>query len=164
MNYYVEMIKLVFLDIDEVLNCWSMYKDGDTIIGTPGGKLSLRCLTVLNEFIGETSAKIVLSSTWRKDEYVEDYLYEAGLKGEIVGKTPFLGTPYTFRGNEIHAWLVQNEALLGKRYYDFYSYVIFDDNSDMLLNQREHFFQTDSHSGLTTDLAYKAKRFLNKFG
>ena len=51
----------------------------------------------------------------------------------------------------------------GCHYYDFYNYVIIDDDSDMLLNQQEHFFNTDYYSGLTHNTCYRIKRFFNKF-
>jgi len=47
----------------------------------------------------------------------------------------------------------------GVNYYDFYKYAIIDDDSDMLLNQEQNFFQTDNYSGLTPNTCYKIKRF-----
>ena len=60
------------------------------------------------------------------------------------------------RGNEIDIWLKNSE-----RYKDT-DYVIFDDDSDMLLWQQKHFFKTDNYSGLTPTTCYKAKRYLDK--
>ena len=40
------------------------------------------------------------------------------------------------------------------------SRVNYKDDSDMLLNQKEHFFQTDNYSGLTPTICYKIKRFI----
>ena len=42
------------------------------------------------------------------------------------------------------------------------NYVIFDDDSDMLLWQRENFFWVDRYCGITSTILYKAKRFLLK--
>jgi hypothetical protein len=47
----------------------------------------------------------------------------------------------------------------GCNYFDFHKYAIIDDDSDMLLNQRFNFFQTDNYSGLTPNTCYKIKRF-----
>lgn len=156
-------MKIIFLDIDGVLNCQSMHTDkDDTIIGTMKGKISKRCLDSLNSLVEETGAKIVLSSTWRSDNDCEQYLYDIGLKAEIIGKTPHLGK-YSLRGNEIRAWMIDNYDIIGKYEHEFHSYIILDDDSDMLLWQKDNFFHCDSYSGLTTNIAYKAKRFLNRF-
>lgn len=157
-------MKLAFLDVDGVLNRQKTHEGTDTeIIKTPGGRLNRQCVDVFNTFIEKTNAKIVISSTWRIDDRIEEYLAEAGLKGEIIGKTPWLKDRFSLRGNEIHAWIVENEVLLRKPYYDFHSFVIFDDDSDMLFWHRENFFQTDSYSGLTPNIAYRAARFLNRW-
>lgn len=155
-------MKIVFLDIDGVLNCQSMHTDGDTIIGTRGRKISARCLDTLNTLINDTGAKIVLSSTWRMDDDAISYLQEAGLTGEIIGKTPILNDRFTLRGNEIHAWIVLNEQLIGKSYSDYHTFAIIDDDSDMLLWHKENFFKTDGFSGLTPNMAYRITRFLNR--
>ena len=39
------------------------------------------------------------------------------------------------------------------------NYAIIDDDSDMLLWQKDNFFQTDSYSGLTPTTCYKIKNF-----
>lgn len=156
-------MKIIFLDIDGVLNNQVMFEYEDDIIGTFGGQLSRRCVTQLNEITDKTDAKIVVSSTWRLDDNITEYLPSAGVTGEIIGITPVLKDRFSLRGNEIHAWIVQNETLIGKHYRDFHSFIILDDDSDMLYWHRENFFNTDAYSGLTPNLAYKAIRFLNRF-
>ena len=42
------------------------------------------------------------------------------------------------------------------------NYIIIDDDSDMLYNQREHFIHTSFMSGLTNELTDKAISILNK--
>lgn len=155
-------MKVIFLDIDGVLNNQIMYEDREDIIGTRGGRLSRKCIGLLNDLTDATGAKIVVSSTWRIDEDVEDYLKEAGVTGEIIGKTPVLRDRFSLRGNEIHAWIVQNEELLGESYDKYWRFIILDDDSDMLWWHRENFFHTDAYAGLTPDMTYKAKRFLNR--
>lgn len=155
-------MKIIFLDIDGVLNNQIMYEDREDIIGSKGGELSKKCIDQLNDLTRLTEAKIVLSSTWRMDEDVEEYLAASGIKGEIIGKTPCLRDRFSLRGNEIHAWIVENEAVIGSYYSDFHSFVILDDDSDMLLWHRENFFWCDPYAGLTPNLAYKAARFLNR--
>lgn len=155
-------MKIIFLDVDGVLNNQIMYENRDDIIGTRGGKVSQKCIARLNMLTEATNAKIVLSSTWRADEGVEEYLTEAGIKGEIIGKTPILRDRFSLRGNEIHAWIVENEQLIGKPYHEYHSFVILDDDSDMLLWHKENFFWCDPYAGLTPNLVYKATRLLNR--
>jgi hypothetical protein len=157
------LMKIIFLDIDGVLNNQVMHETGEEMVGTVGGRLSKKCIERLNKIIADTGAKVVISSSWRSDVGIEDTLTKAGIIAEFIGKTPYLYESYCFRGNEIHDWIIKNEKLIGKPYYDFHSYVIIDDDSDMLHWQRENFFQTDSYSGLTPNLAYKITRFLNRF-
>ena len=157
-------MKVIFLDIDGVLNCQYMHQDtSDEIIKTPGGKLSKRRINLTNELIDKTDAKIVISSTWRVDDGVDGYLVDAGLKADIIGKTPVFNDRFSLRGNEIHAWIVENEKLIGKPYHDYHSFVILDDDSDMLLWHRENYFQTDTYTGLTPNIVYRAERFLNRY-
>ena len=157
-------MKVIFLDIDGVLNSQFMHQDiSDEIIKTPGGTLSKRCINLTNELIDKTDAKIVISSTWRMDDDIENTLLDAGLKADIIGKTPVLRDRFSLRGNEIHAWIVENEKLIGKPYHDYHSFVILDDDSDMLLWHRENYFQTDPYTGLNPNIVYRAERFLNRF-
>lgn len=156
-------MKIIFLDIDGVLNSQFMFENGDTLIGSKGGKLGKRHIDALNDITDSTGSKIVLSSSWRSDKGIEGYLSEAGIKAEIIGKTPFLADRYSLRGNEILAWVKLNRDLIGAEHYDFHSYAILDDDSDMLYWQRENFFLTDAYSGLTPNIAYRVKRFLNRF-
>lgn len=157
-------MKVIFLDIDGVLNYQYMHTNThDEIIGTFGGKLSRKCITQLNELVDKTDAKIVISSTWRVDDGVEGYLVDAGVKADIIGKTPVLNDRFSLRGNEIHAWIVENEALIGEPYHNYHSFVILDDDSDMLLWHRENYFQTDTYTGLTPNIVYRAERFLNRY-
>ena len=122
-------MKVIFLDVDGVLNCTSTKE-------TIGGRCKFvedRKIEILKEIVECTDARIVLSSTWRlgwiwKDEdpnsYDEFYeglvrkLNEHGLT--LYDKTKQLGT---HRGREIDEWL--------SRHPDTESFVILDDESDM---------------------------------
>ena len=66
------------------------------------------------------------------------------------------------RGNEIHSWIKDNEALTGEAYHDYKNYVILDDDSDMLYWQRNNFVHTSWKKGLTEEEAEKAITILNK--
>ena len=158
----MDKLKIIFLDIDGVLNNQLMYENREDIIGGKG-KISKKCLDLLNHIIEKTNAKIVLSSTWRSDEDKEEFLYGIGLKGEIIGKTPHLSFKGALRGNEILQWIKDNRELLGCDYDLFNSYIILDDDSDMLLWQANNYYRVDAYCGITPNLAYRVINFLNSF-
>lgn len=139
------MRKILFLDVDGVLNSL-----------TSGGRYALKrpCLKRLENIVKETGCEIVLSSTWRKDEYalkrLKRVLAYRGIK--IADVTPNLGG---IRGGEID-W-----------YFEMYNlkpitfrYAIVDDDSDMLDEQLPHFFQTDPQYGMTDTIAYRITQHL----
>ncbi len=160
-------MKVIFLDIDGVLNCQNGYVNGfckykDYVVGgekvfhyqqfyPPSKKL-------LNKLIDETDAKIVISSTWRHSgiEKLRKIWELENMSGEIIDITPtfrnlkikdyYKGLP---RGLEIDWWLVNNnfkqifwskeEQLKYLAETHIKNYIIIDDDSDMLYNQRDHF-------------------------
>lgn len=162
-----EYPKIIFLDIDGVLNCEIAYVDRHEgrehdLIETESGEVSKRCVNLLNELTDDTNAKIVVSSTWRRDglEKISASLKSAGVTGEIIGVTGN-GKAGTVRGNEIYTWIEENPEIVGTC-YEYKSFIILDDDSDMLLWQKNHFFQVDPYCGLTRNLVYRAKNFLNR--
>jgi len=169
-------MKIIFLDIDGVLNhqiwfekqCESK-KQIDTEEQYEASMIDPKSVELLNKIIADTNAKVVISSSWRKThtaEEIQALLDSKGFKGEIIGLTPvlyFTGLKdYNYsvpRGNEIKAWLETNKGILGDKISKI-KYVIFDDDSDMLLWQRANFFWVDPYCGLTPNIIYKARRFL----
>jgi HAD domain in Swiss Army Knife RNA repair proteins len=156
-------MNIIFLDIDGVLNCEEFYtKRKNSDLGTyPLCEFDPFRIMLLNDLIAATDAKIVISSTWRLGRSTEELINifrEVGFVGEIIDCTPSLRHEGCLRGNEILFWIKENEDIVGP-YYDYKSYVIIDDDSDMLLWQRPHFFQTDTYSGLTPNLCHKIKQF-----
>ena len=169
---------IIFLDIDGVFNCQLWYKEHfkeakkrlkKAVKSKEIERLEYYKSQICPERIGwfnvlceETNSKVVISSTWRMGKTVQELqeiLNHCGATFEIIGKTDHTGYE---RGTEIAKWLRDNikPETYGKHYYDFYNYAIIDDDSDMLLNQKEHFFQTDNYSGLTPTTCYKIKRFI----
>lgn len=162
-------MKIIFLDIDGVLNSQLFYTEKRQVDRHKekefGSDIDERCVDYLNVLIKNTRAKVVISSTWRASglEYCKQHLEASGFKGEIVGLTPHLRHEGCVRGNEIYHWINENSDMLyGKPYgSDFKDYVIFDDDSDMLLWQQHNYIHVDGYCGLTPNNAYKAERILN---
>lgn len=163
------MIKVCFLDLDGVINSqdenhevkWLKRGYGfyqDNLIAN---------LNVLLERCPEL--KLVISSTWRLGSTVEeltDILTEMGVKNfEIIGKTPNFAYPsdqvHTVRGNEIAWYIEQNQEQLGyESCYKYKSYIILDDDSDMLYPQRNNFVHIDNEVGLTLEDVDKCLKIL----
>ncbi|AGN30208.1 hypothetical protein VPFG_00208 [Vibrio phage nt-1] len=161
-------MKIIFLDIDGVLNN-SLEADKHTEVLLNDeyyGFYSPRCVELLNKLVKETDAKIVLSSTWRHGVTIEEInqlFTNMGVEAECIGKTDDLDRQYkwAFRGNEILKWIHDNEERVGKR-YEFSSYVILDDDTDMLFWQRNNYVNCDPAIGMTDRVVYKAKAILMK--
>lgn len=155
-------MRVIFLDIDGVLNCQLFYtansfnRDQDSWVKQ---NICTERMSWLNDLCKEVDAKVVISSSWRlgrKLPELDAELKTVGADFDIIGFTPNLRGDGCLRGNEIYKYIQDN--LGGSEYRD---YVIIDDDSDMLLWQAKHLFQTDSYSGLTPNTCYKIKRFFN---
>lgn len=184
-------MKIIFLDIDGVLNHQDWYchrheeiDQNDIVSHYPLYEFDPDSVKWLNHIIEATGSKVVVSSTWRHGRRVEDLqeiLDRVGFIGEVIDKTPSMsaklnvkGTGYTVpRGCEIDWWLENHGKFqrinwskeVQQEYIDnakVKNYVILDDDSDMLYNQREHFVKTYTNNGLTQERAERAIEILNK--
>lgn len=146
-------MKVLFLDIDGVLNSddyiaavtWAGEKSRDKY----GMVFDPRCELWLKEIIQRTSAKIVISSTWRASglSVMKSLWKDRNLAGEVIDVTPF--SEQRIRGKEIQMWL--NEHKVDQ-------YCIVDDDYDMLPYQIDNFVKTDHMFGLT---CYDSNRIIN---
>lgn len=162
----------MFLDIDGVLNCQLLYEEqkGKAKMESKddyyASQICKKRIDWLNKLCEEENIQVVISSTWRLGRTVEELQQLFSLVGatfKIIDKTPNLRGEGCLRGNEIYKWIQDNsEKLFGIKYYEYKSYVIVDDDSDMLLWQAPHFFKTDSYSGLTPNTCYKIKQFFSR--
>lgn len=156
-------IKVIFLDIDGVLNN-ILRENVSRIEGMEGiYHHDPKCVKLLNNLIAATDAKIVVSSTWRLGETMDSMnriLKGIGVVGKLIGMTPRLDK-WNLRGNEIRCWInTHAEEVLNCKAHEFQNYVILDDDSDMLLWQVDNFIHVDPSNGLTKRDICKAYRIL----
>jgi hypothetical protein len=129
-------MKIIFLDIDGVLNNY------DTL-GEGLGCWEPSLVKILKKIIKETDAEIVLSSTWRRIERYRNII-KNDMKINFIDKTP---TMWEKRGIEIQSWLNDNPGVE--------KFIILDDDSDMV-HLMSHLLQTDGEFGLTNEIADEA--------
>lgn len=160
-------MKIIFLDIDGVLNGWdfSEYIKYNIWNIIPSKKIKnfirsrshytdvdKRRVKRLGKICKKTGAKVVLSSSWRNmllhhtgkrryDFDVNKLFWDLMDKYhiEVIGKTPKLETSYK-REDEIMAWLSEHN-------YEVENYVILDDeDADLQMFVDNHLVKT-SHKG-----------------
>ena len=142
------MIKLLFLDVDGVLNHALTFMQ---IGRTERYPLDDDCVARLQRIVKETGCRVVLSSTWRGDKEGVRVIEEGVVK--LIGLTPHLDGP---RGAEVNAWLLAHS-------HEKTPFAILDDDSDFYPWQP--FFKTKFYSGgLTDEIADKVIAYLNSYG
>ena len=100
-------MKVIFLDIDGVLNCQQAYINGSCeYVDGPGFKYQKfypPSKELLNKLIEETGAKVVISSSWRKDglHRMQEIWKAEGMLGEVIDTTPSL---YLQKNGSIQFW------------------------------------------------------------
>lgn len=104
-------MKVIFLDIDGVLNSNDWYVKTRGIGGYNGGDVDPKCIELINDLIDATGAKIIMSSSWRSDyENSCEYLYDNGLYCDaIIGKTPHFC--YTCQNDNIRSTLCRGNTI-----------------------------------------------------
>jgi hypothetical protein len=119
-------VKLLFLDIDGVLNSIAYFRRRDPITAQKCRDIDPDAVMLLNEVIERTGCSVVLSSTWRLFglDAVRETLAERGFTGTLIGATPVLSDNNpNRRGREILSWLKTS----GERA----TVAIVDDDTDM---------------------------------
>jgi hypothetical protein len=135
-------MKVIFLDIDGVLNC----KKTRNPRGLPY-VVDPKLLRRFKRLIDRTGAKVVLSSTWRYDPAG---LFSAKRQGiPFTGVTPDL--PKRPRRDEILAWIKDHPRVT--------RYAIVDDEDDEL--DELPLFQPSAKTGLTQKIVNGAARYLD---
>lgn len=147
-------MKIIFLDIDGVLNSTEYYKKVNMKIDN-WERFDPETVKLIKALIEEFNARIVITSSWRfgaKDLLMKElrktqllkYLYKSW-------ETPmvYLGT----RGEEIKQWLTMHSEVNG--------YVILDDRDDILTEQLTYFIKTDIDTGFKQEHYEKARSILS---
>ena len=181
-----DLIKCIFLDIDGVMNVIPQGYD------KYGGIFHDHFVKNLELLVNETNAKIIISSSWRKDGLndIQAMWKDRGLAGDVIDVTPSLYLKkngsiqfwnnkldrhptekihgYSIpRGCEIDYWL-KNES---QKFGNIINYVIIDDEKDFLFSQKDNFVQCNylfhhidniEGYGLTTECTNIAIKILNK--
>lgn len=156
-------MKIVFLDIDGVLNCEG---SRSRCVGYRG--IDDKKVENLAKIVKATGAEIVLISTWKEEwrktdksrqgilaNYLDRKMKKQGLS--VLDKTrDYIGERHLSRGEGILDYLMRNEAE---------SYVILDDyqfDYDAC-GLTDNYVKTDNYNGgLTEELAKKAIEILNR--
>lgn len=169
----IKATKLIFLDIDGVLNsdayCDSPEYRSETqhmtdqliILVNHWVLLDPKALHRLNDLVNRSGAEVVLSSTWRakySPAEITKMMQDRGATFTINNSTPILHDKVNSsripRGKEIAAYIdglkVKPEA-----------FVILDDHDDML-GYTEFLVKTTMKLGLTADDVEKALQILNQ--
>jgi hypothetical protein len=135
-------MKIIFLDIDGVLNCKK----------TPNPRkfpyiVDKRLLARLRRLLDRTGAKVVLASSWRTDP--------VGLFAAKYWGIPFVDVcpdlPKSPRRNEVLKWLARHPKVT--------RYAIIDDEDDELDDLP--LFQPSSKTGITGDIAKGVEKYLS---
>ncbi|KKM82776.1 hypothetical protein LCGC14_1316150 [marine sediment metagenome] len=166
------MMSIIFLDIDGVLNSFEKHADLNVphstwcpeVMNAFGIELEVfpEMIERINRVTDATGAKLIISSSWRVG-YLADWadviihLHNVGLKGFIVGRTPWDkdGPELRTRGREIVAWFKQHP----REKID--SFIILDD-LDKMEPLMDHLIQTDHRIGMQDEHVERAIEMLNQ--
>lgn len=136
-------MKVLFLDIDGVVNCATTTQRHRGFIG-----IDPHMAFKVGKIVLDTGCEIVLSSSWRHfdkgREEVDKQVYKT------IDITP--DAPNGFRGDEINMWL--------KEHPEVTQYAILDDDSDFHPDQP--LFKTAWKTGITDSIAAALTKFFNE--
>ena len=137
--------KILFLDIDGVVNCATTPQRFDRFIG-----IDPYMALLVGRIIQATDAEIVLSSSWRYHKDSQEEVRKRVLP--FMDVTP-MHDGLSSRGTEIKEWLDLHPEVT--------KYAILDDNGDMLKDQMPNFFRTLWSTGLTEEIVNQVIAHLN---
>jgi hypothetical protein len=141
-------MKVIFLDIDGVLNSGKYIKALDGAFDDPKNQMDPEAIKLINRLTDSTGAKLVVSSTWRL-AFIKSAdpvgqlaicMRSYGLTGEVIDMTNQCAG--SSRGVEIQGWLDNKYTQLG-----IDKFVIIDDDSD-IDHLRKYLVKTKFEFGL----------------
>ena len=143
---------LLFLDIDGCVNHndW-YYKNRVVNKNWKCGDADPKVIELLNS-LSDLDVKVVISSSW--GNMADDLLLSTGLTLPIIGHTEHFYNEFIVRGNEIKKWLYDHKNVD----FEDYNYVIFDDDTDFLLEQEDNFIHVDAQHGITKKHIRQARK------
>lgn len=160
-----DFMKIIFLDIDGVVNCSDTKERFHGLIGVESEKIKL-----VKQIVDATGAKLVLSSTWRMGWFYEGQSgWESGTEEWHYLRDAFAAQGLYFldytpphknrhRGTEIQMWLDS----AGEE-WDVDSYVVIDDDMfDIRDMHKGHMVKTSFGCGLQPGAVEMAIKILNK--
>jgi hypothetical protein len=102
------------------------------------------CTFLINRIVDRTKCEVVLSSAWRHSKTWRQDMKAQGLIFKFLDRTGNKHSDVN-RGDEIRDWL--------DKHPEVEKYAILDDYNDMLEEQQENFFQTQTSIGITDEIA-----------
>ncbi len=182
--------KLIFLDITGVMHCSRFYKQHtvgelENMRDEYGDSFDPLSKSLINNLISETGADVVIVSEYKDEgrEWAKAFWKSRGMLGKVVGTTPHL--TFTAKGSRAQVRVPRGveiqwyyETYHNFRYYDWgknteyfnqlkskctlQSYVIINDDNDILYEQRHSFVKCDNTTGFTNKQYRRALKILNK--
>lgn len=147
-------MKILFLDIDGVLNSDLYYRSVDRTKAN-WTRFDPTVVVLIKKLIEEFSLKVVITSTWRFGavKMLKDELIKSGLISHLHmhWKTPNIHPPH--RGSEIKLWI--------EKHHDVNDYVIIDDDMSILDEQKTNYVQTELKIGMNEIHYSQAKEILS---
>lgn len=156
-------MKILFLDIDGVVNCATTTQRHRGVIG-----IDPYMALLVGRIVEQTGCKVVLSSSWRHSPEGREEV-----RRQVVDFIDCTGRDDSrLRGKEIENWLKANPLIkcdhptscpeMSRAMcsgHPIERYAILDDDSDMLPGQP--LFKTDWQTGLTEEIAEEVIEYLN---
>ena len=131
-------MKVLFLDIDGVLNCHDDFDLKDDMFERRCKVLNASMVKRYKRMIKEIKPYVVLCSTWRVHGFLKDFLKENGIDFEDVTPDYSYSTRPCLRGSEVDDWLDKHPEVK--------KYAIVDDVNDYYNHQQEFFVETSFYN------------------
>jgi hypothetical protein len=149
-------MNIIFLDVDGVLNSeeFEVYHPEFCFgLDIYQRELDTLALIRLQKLVQSTNSVVVISSSWKHSKGLPVLI--AALNSYNIGVVGITGhVDSRIRGIEIKNWIDDNINLVD-------SYLILDDDEDMLYMQKDNFIHIDNKYGLTDKDVAKGISILN---